>query len=1400
MAGRRSRAYLQRRTHNSDQDTIHTPWHSHTTSSLLTLPAFQSSAHQSAAALAQGDQQATGEQATETEHATLDYSFGQISLFASYASPSWSPPALPVDTNGPGQLAQEHSETAETTGDQEAQDSATFEQSGFSSLPFNLGTFPPSPPEPPAQPSGGGLPFVQARLTVGRTDDPFEAEAERVAQRIVHTPAPQPGWGGGHRPAATLPAIQAARADQQAGLSLDDPALEAEILGLSGGEPLPSTEQSFFEAELGYRLDDVRLHTGAQAERLANSLNAQAFTVGQNIVFGPGTYAPGTTAGRYLLAHELTHTIQQTGGRALAPLQSEAAAGQQAFTSPSVQTKQIQRAPVEDEGICPVCGKVGKGTCPGCGSPFVAIQRMPIAAADRVPDPEAPTVQRLGWDDAVSFGKGLVNGATEGLGNLAGLGVDAFATLIRQIAPGLADLISNGPIGMLTELITDGVKGWLQSLLGNINLGGMVDQLTGSFSAVFAMVKGLVNGDPTACAAVASTLNGLRELAQNFAENPVVQQAKELFGSIQGTFDQVRNLITAPVIDTLLELGGTAFDGIRAFAGTIAGWASEIRSTLGAAWDWASQQLGLTGGSDEGGIFEWLKEQASTVWNTILQTVEPVIGPLKTVGMLLLAFSPAGPIYLLVKYGPQLVEMADWVLKHSGDPDIVKKSHEEMGNTILPQILETVQGFGQTVSQVASELASSALQLGQSVLILLEAVSGVPLLGPAQSLIQTLSDNIQKLVAWAQETFSDVAKDVGELFNKIKQTINPYIEVLTSIGMAIAMPGMIPVILAGWAWQKLPDCYKPPIIDFLLDICITFLENAPDLPMLGPLWPLLKSGVIGFLQGLRGQDPGTKIAISNRLAKIISGSSPSFLLGFAKGLLKGIWEGLTDPFVLAYTLLTVLSNVVNWLEEAVTPQTQERAAAPAATAVQSGTPAVADPQPAGGSAATGADQSLQERARAMAGELQPLVEQVTGGFLPAAEEFFTGGEGLSFEQIQQKLGEAWSGALEAMRGAGGQLADAACEFFTKEGADQQIGEGVGWLAGTIAVEVVLGILTAGTITALKPLQGIARLLTWTDGVLEGAFKALSRIGGIVLDGLRGLRRMFSDAAGGAIRTVLDALDEIGAKLVQFGDELLGKADDVARVSPGGADNVTKVADDAAGATRVLPAEQEVLEQTASKRGPDLTSNELEAELDIVRRNEPHTVADGDYVGEVALPNGHEWKRHQDGRWCRFSAQTDLCVPSLDGNDIPYDPRAIREALEQKYPGQVTSTTVPPSDDRMVHMAGQAHPVTGIVFDRRGFPIFDDVAAYDTRIPSAVASVRDRTTHMEEATRDLHNAIQRGMPHSFTPQQLQDIANGRAQIDGFTWHHHQDTGRMQLIPRDIHRRTGHLGGFEMWFGR
>ncbi len=84
-----------------------------------------------------------------------------------------------------------------------------------------------------------------------------------------------------------------------------------------GGQPLSKSSQSYFEPRFGESFENVRVHTGRQAEETSAALNAQAFTRGSDIFFGSGHYQPDSHSGRKLLAHELTHVVQQGASSSL---------------------------------------------------------------------------------------------------------------------------------------------------------------------------------------------------------------------------------------------------------------------------------------------------------------------------------------------------------------------------------------------------------------------------------------------------------------------------------------------------------------------------------------------------------------------------------------------------------------------------------------------------------------------------------------------------------------------------------------------------------------------------------------------------------------------------------------------------------------------------------------------------------------------------------------------------------------------------------------------------------------------------------------------------------------------------------------------------------------------------
>lgn len=138
-----------------------------------------------------------------------------------------------------------------------------------------------------------------AGVRVSQPSEPAEREAAQVARRVVALPAAAA--------AGTALAQRLARAVPASAASL--PA--ALGVGNSAGQPLPAALRRDMEARFGADFSAVRVHTGEPAARASRRLNAAAFTVGSEVFFGRGRFQPASAPGRELIAHELTHTIQQ---------------------------------------------------------------------------------------------------------------------------------------------------------------------------------------------------------------------------------------------------------------------------------------------------------------------------------------------------------------------------------------------------------------------------------------------------------------------------------------------------------------------------------------------------------------------------------------------------------------------------------------------------------------------------------------------------------------------------------------------------------------------------------------------------------------------------------------------------------------------------------------------------------------------------------------------------------------------------------------------------------------------------------------------------------------------------------------------------------------------------------
>jgi hypothetical protein len=174
-----------------------------------------------------------------------------------------------------------------------------------------------------AQPGGTPL-VVQPKLTVTPPGDHYEEEADRVANQVMQrissptvqrtlTNAPKDAYEEEDldRPAGQVMRQVTGESGEVTGMAVDG-GVESAIQGAQGsGQPLPEGTGEAMERAFSADFAGVRVHIDAQADALNESLQARAFTTGQDIFFKQSEYAPESAEGQRLLAHELTHVVQQ---------------------------------------------------------------------------------------------------------------------------------------------------------------------------------------------------------------------------------------------------------------------------------------------------------------------------------------------------------------------------------------------------------------------------------------------------------------------------------------------------------------------------------------------------------------------------------------------------------------------------------------------------------------------------------------------------------------------------------------------------------------------------------------------------------------------------------------------------------------------------------------------------------------------------------------------------------------------------------------------------------------------------------------------------------------------------------------------------------------------------------
>ncbi|WP_295721202.1 DUF4157 domain-containing protein [Mucilaginibacter sp.] len=764
----------------------------------------------------------------------------------------------------------------------------------------------------------------------------------------------------------------------------------------NSGSPMPERTQSFMESRFGYDFSDVRIHTGNDAANMSRDLNAKAFTVGNNIYFNHGNFSPDTSEGKQLLAHELTHTLQQ-GGSSVKKKQVQGSVSESLRTNQTesfiqrksnhAETAQLETSSASQTEIKPdVVGQknitgshtgyaapppdntpekptspqniniqkkedfssMGKfstranflqsqaiqtdiepGSIPGVnfiqrkcaacdqeekiqrkestGFSAAIQQPLPVAGVNNISNAPKQHIQR----NAITSALGSAWDATGGrvvsaVGDAASSAIewveDQAESIIERIAPGLLDFLRGDIIDNIKNLLARAVDAATGGLFSRLQAEGLQGILEDFISSLIDTVSGGVERGCQAFAVLAQKiLDFIRSLG-----GAALQRIRAFFQQVGSLLSSFWNNFALPIWDAIKAVAGTVWEWITSTAAWLWELIRPIRETIARAWNWLMRQFGIAWRAG-GSVLDWIKGKAEQAWNWLMEAIEPIKTPLMVIGGILLMLSPLGPVVAIGAGAYAIYRGVQWV-RANWNSEVFVRFRAYLQENILDVITAGIETLKDNVVGAFNWVANTLLSLQEPIVTLLENIGTIAVFRFIQRGIQSFANTIRRVVTWAGARLTEIGHHIINVARDIWEFIRPYAEIVAKLAFLLMNPWLIPIVLAAWAWRVLPDCFKPPIINFVIQIMISALQNLPNFKLFGDTWPGVKLQIIQFLQRTLATEEEEKVAATNRVARMVSELDLELISNQiqAARLMPGEFEGQMEEELLGADLTAPL--------------------------------------------------------------------------------------------------------------------------------------------------------------------------------------------------------------------------------------------------------------------------------------------------------------------------------------------------------------------------------------------------------------------------------------------------------------------------------------------------------------
>jgi phage-related protein len=594
-------------------------------------------------------------------------------------------------------------------------------------------------------------------------------------------------------------------------------AVESSLRASKGsGAPLPQGTRTKMESSFGADFSNVRIHTGSSAVQMSDQLNAQAFTHGNDIYFNSGKFDVSSNAGQHLLAHELTHTVQQ------------GASIRRKVMTPTTMLTAVPPA-----------------TAP---APIISLQGI---RGGNATTQTGEILQRDGNDDDES----LIGKAWDATGGkVVGAATDYILDQMRSLAPDLVAFIEEvrreGIINYFKNKMMKAVNSIFDGLQNNSEL---ISAIFPKFGELLARARVIVNalaaGD---CKPLFAALNDLKDLVTKLA-GEAWDAIVEFFQPAVDFFTDLWNSYALPALDWLKKKAADVWNWIKGLGEMIWNWFKPLRDAVSGAWDYIKGILGLNADeTGEEGLIQWVQRKAGEIWDSLKEELRPIIEPAKAMIARIQEIIPLTAIlHLRETIQDWLKKVADTATTMGDDAGNVgnEAAQTSLRDQILPAIQQSIEHFRGSITAAGAWVNSKIGEVYAAVTQFFTTIKSINLLNLASGLIGWVETKVSDLNNWVQAKVTALFDIVSEGLHHVGQWLRPIYDMLVKIlGVLKDLLGKLPDFLMGPLWMMLPECIKEKIKKFFIEQILSRMSFFQKLKKLENIWERLEAMAITILK------------------------------------------------------------------------------------------------------------------------------------------------------------------------------------------------------------------------------------------------------------------------------------------------------------------------------------------------------------------------------------------------------------------------------------------------------------------------------------------------------------------------------------------------------------------------